>query len=398
VSKTLQSLTILILLMHVHVAIAQTDIDEREALEKIQQQAFRDGMSAIVGDLNAGSFALFIKALDKDDLLERIFGLRLIDGGIKRDLRKDMKDSSKWAAFVQSFYANEAEQGIRATLLLVESRGDRGRAVVRFDMSFFRANYHEYDLRLDSKGRMQIVDWNDYFWGHKFTDRMGLTLVQAKPNTNAARKLVNYSSVRQAEVFQIMEILKATRDRNFKRYDEIMESLDERLRSQRVIIKLGLDAARQARKRRAQREALVLVDKYFPNDPLYAQALLDYYLPEKRYQDAYDALVRLQDHLRIDDALVNARLSSILLVTEQVEDAHALAVKSVTQEPGLELGWWSVFRARVTAENFADAIEALEKLENDFGHSLGPDALTKDPMFRKFMLSAEYRAWFEGSG
>ena len=125
---------------------------------------------------------------------------------------------------------------------------------------------------------------------------------------------------------------------------------------------------------------------------------MDFYIPEKRYQDAYDALVRLQEHLRIDDALLNARLSSVSLVMEQFEDAHALAVKSVTQDPGLELGWWSVFRARVTAENFADAIEALEKLENDFGHSLGPDALAKDPMFRKFMLSAEYRAWFEGSG
>ncbi len=395
-SKLLQYLTPLVLLMSTQVAVAQTDIDEREALEQVQQQAFRDGMAAIVDDFNAGSVVLFTKSLDKNDFLERIFGLRLIDGGIKRDLRKDMGDSSKWAAFVESFFRNEAEQGLRATLLIVESRGDRGRAVVRFDMSFFRANYHEYDLRLDGKGRMQIVDWNDYFWGHRFTDRMGLTLVQAKPNVNAARKLVNYSSVREAQVFQIMEILKATRDRDFKRYDEIMESLDDRLRSQPVVIKLGLDAARQARRRRAQREALVLVDKYFPDDPLFSLALMDYYLPEKRYQDAYDALTRLQTHLRIDDALVNARLSSVLLVMEQVEDAHSLAVKSVTQEPGLELGWWSVFRARVTAGNYADAIEALEKLESDFGHSLGPDALAKDPMFRKFMLSSEYRAWFEG--
>ncbi len=396
--KILQYLTSLVLLMSIHAAVAQTDIDEREALEEIQQQAFRDGMSAVVDDLNSGSFVLFTKSLDRDDFLERIFGLRLIDGGIKRDLRDDMRDSGKWADFVESFFRNEAEKGLRATLLIVESRGDRGRAVVRFDMSFFRANYHEYDLRLDNKGRMKIVDWNDYFWGHRFTDRMGLTLIQAKPNANAARKLVNYSSVREAQVFQIMEILKATRDRDFTRYEQIMESLDDRLRSQPVVIKLGLDAARQARKRRAQREALVLVDKYFPNDPLYALALMDFYLPEERYQDAFDALTRMQEHLRIDDALVNARLSAVFLVMEQVADAHALAVKAVTQEPGLELGWWSVFRARVTAENFAEAIEALEKLEKDFGHSLGPDALTKDPMFRKFMLSAEYRAWFEGSG
>ncbi len=395
-SKSLQYLIALFLLASPYLLAAEDEIDQRELLEREQQQAFRDGMSAIVDNLNAGSYALFTKAINRDEFLQRIFGLRLIDGALKRDLRKDMREPKKWASFVESFFTNEAENGIKARLLIVESRGNRGRAVVRYDMSFFRANYHEYELRLDENGRMRIVDWKDYYWGHLFSERMGLTLIQARPNANAARKLVTYSNVRESEVFQIMEILKATRVRNFTRYDEIMASLDERLKSQPVIIKLGLDAARAARKRRAQREALIMVDTHFPNDPLFSLALLDYYLPEERYEDAYDALTRLQKHLRIDDALLNARLSSVALVMEQFDLAHELAVKSVTQEPDLELGWWSVFRARVTAENFAEAIEALEELEKNFGHSLGPDALTKDPMFRKFMLSDEYRAWFEG--
>ncbi len=395
--KILLFLMPLVLLMCGHFAVAQTDLDEREAREQVRQEAFRAGMSRIVDNLNAGSFMLFKEAIDKDDFLDRIFGLRLIDGGLKRNFRKDMGDASKWAGFIESLFSDEAEKGIHATLLIVESRGDRGRAVVRFDMSFFRANYHEYDLRLDGEGRMIIVDWNDYYWGHKYTDRMGLTLVQAKPNRNAARKLVDFSNVSEEQIFQIMELLKATRDRDFKRYEQIMKTLDKRLRSQRTIIKLGLDAARAARKRRTQRDILENVAELFPDDPLFSLALLDFYLPAKRYQDAYDSLARLRDHLRVDDALLNARLSSVLLVMERVDDAHALALKSVTQEPGLELGWWSVLRARVTAENFGDAIEALETLENNFGQSLGPDALSKDPMFRKFMLSAEYRAWFEGS-
>ena len=117
-----------------------------------------------------------------------------------------MKESVKWSGFVKSLYDEEAEDGMRATLLLVESRGDRGRAVVRFDMSHFRANYHEYDLRLDAKGKVFIVDWNDYWWGHLFTEHMGLTMVQAKPNKNAACKLVDFSNVRQEQVFQIMEL------------------------------------------------------------------------------------------------------------------------------------------------------------------------------------------------
>ncbi len=393
----LKFLTTIILLVIGQHAIAQSELDEREALEQARQQAFRDGMSAIVGNLNAGSFKLFTKALDKDDFIDRIFGLRLINGGIKRDFRSDMKESERWSGFVKSLYDKESKDGVRATLLIVESRGERGRAVVRFDMSHFRANYHEYDLRLDDKGRVIIVDWNDYLWGHLFTDRMGLTMVQAKPNKNAARKLVDFSNVREDQIFQIMELLKATRDRDFDRYAQILETLDERLKSQRTIIKLGLDTARAARKRRVQRDALIMVDAHFAQDPLFALALMDYYLPEKRYQDAYDTLLELQQHLRVDDALLNARLSSVLLVMDRVDDATALALKSVSQEPDLELGWWSVFRARVTAEDYGDAIEALQTLEKDFGHSLGPDTLSKDPLFRKFMLSAEYRGWFEGS-
>jgi tetratricopeptide (TPR) repeat protein len=264
-------------------------------------------------------------------------------------------------------------------------------------MSFFRANYHDYELRLDENGRMRIVDWKDYYWGHEFTDRVGLTMVQAQPNKNAARKLVDIPNVRENQIFQIMEFLKATRDRDFDRYSTIVENMDARLQAQRIVIKLGLDTARAARKRRVQRAALEMAAEHFPNDAFFALPLMDYYLPEKRYQEAFDTLAALQRHLRIDDPLLNARMSSVLLAMERVDDAHELAVKSVTQEPGLELGWWSVFRARVTAEDYGTAIEALVKLEADFGHSLGPDALAKDPMFRPLMLSDEYRIWFEES-
>ena len=397
--KILRSLIALALLISAQPALSQTDAEaEAEAeAEASRQEAFRQGMADIVDGLNTGSYFRFELAIDRDDLIERIFGLRLIDGKIKRDFRDDMKEFDKWSNFVESLLADEAEDGMRATLLLVESRGDRGRAVVRYDMSFFRANYHEYDLRLNEDGRLVIIDWNDYYWGHKFTDSVGMMLVQIKPNENSARKLVGIPNIRELQIFQIMEILKATRDRDFDRFNQIMEAMDEKLRSQRTIIKLGLDTSRLARKRRVQRDMLTLIDEHFPGDPLFAQALMDLYLPAERYQDAIDTLAALQKHLRVDDALLNARVSSILLAMGQIEEAHALAMKSVEQERDLELGWWSVFRARVTAEDYGSAIEALEVLEDDFDRSLGPDALSKDPMFRPLMLSAEYRTWFEES-
>ena len=378
---------------------AQESLEEREAAEARMQQAFRDGFALIVEDLNNGSFDRFVAAIDKDDMLERIFGLRLIDPRMKRDFRDNMKERDSFAGFIQSNFAMEAAEGIKASLLVVESRADRGRAVVRYDLPHFQVNYHEYELRLDKNDSVVIVDWNDYFWGHQFSARTGLSMIQAQPNKNAVRKLIDFPNVREQQVFQVVEVLKATRDNAFDRYFEIVEGLDEDLRRQRVVLKTGLDATRQARRRRNQRQILEWLAEYFPDDPLYSIALLDYYFPDRQYQNAYDALIRLRDRLGIDDdPVTNARLSSAALVLNQLEDSIAYAERSVTEDPGLELGWWAVLRAHVAAGQYEAAIEALDRLESGFGYSLGPDALGKDPTMQEFARSEAYRRWFESKG
>lgn len=380
------------------VAMAQTSLEQLEQEEAARQQVFNDRMQAIVEDLNRGSFTALTDAIDRDALLERIFGLRLIDPRLKRDFREQMEEGGRFEGFIASQYQAEAKDGIRARLLLVESRGQQGRAVVRFDMPFFQANYLDYDLALDEEGRLRVVDWTDYWWGHRFTDHIGLSLVQAQPNANAARKLVDYRSISETEVFQVSEVLKATRVGDLERYFEIYETLGPRLEGQQVVLKLGLDTARKARNRRAQRTVLQAIDAHQPEDPLFALALLDYYFPSKQYEKAWDALVRVRDALGVDDGLTNARLSAARLVMGDVEDANRLADTAIEREPGLELGWWSALRARVAASDFDAAADALSKLAGEYGHELGPDALGKEPAMREFLASEAYRTWLGQRG
>ena len=373
---------------------ADDEIDQREIEEARLQQLFQDGMAAIVEDLNTGSFVRLVSAMDDDDMLERIFGLRLIDQRIKRDFRDRIREGDGFKRFVESLYTDEAKDGLRARLLTVESRGTRGRAVVRFDMSHFRFNYIEYQLELDDEDRLRVLDWDDYMRGYRVSERIGLLLVQGQPSVNAVRKLIDFPNVQEREVFQVMEVLKAARDRDFERFFNIFENLDEKLQRQRAVLIVGLGAARDARRRRNQRTMLVAIDRYYPNEPLFALSLLDYYFPAKQFEKAHDALVRVTRKLRIDDAVSNARLSSATLVMGKVDDAVAYAAKSVQQEPDLELGWWAVLRAQVAAGDFATAVEALGQLTGQFGHTLDPAALAKDPSLKKFSESSEYRDWY----
>ena len=63
-------------------SVAQADEAEDAAeAERERQESFRFGMEYIVEDLDFGLFDAFIDAIDQRDMVERIFGLRLIDGG-----------------------------------------------------------------------------------------------------------------------------------------------------------------------------------------------------------------------------------------------------------------------------------------------------------------------------
>ena len=373
------------------VATAQDDTqDAQQRAELERQEIFRAGFQEIVTDLNNNSLERFARAIDRDDMLERIFGLRLIDQKIKQGFRENF--DGNLIGILQSAFAG-TEGNIRAAWLGFGSKGDRGKAIVRYDLPDFQFSYHEYELRLDGKGRVVIVDWIDYLDGERFSDGVGFQLVAMNPGTPAVRKLLDFQGPTEQQTFQMTELLKASRDRQVDRYFEILDDLDEKLRSQRVVVLTSVHLTKATRNRRKLRTALIDVDKYFPEEPLYSLMLLDYYFPSRKYEEAMQALLRLQSRLGVQDAAMAARLSAASLVLGNSEDALSYAEQAVQTEPGLELGWWSSLRARTALGQFAGAVEALDELEKTFGYTLGPEAFENDPSMADLLLSAEYETW-----
>ena len=367
VIKVSKNLLITAFLLCATPAFAQT----AEEQELARQALFQAGMEDIVNELNSGSADRFIASIDQADFVDRIFGLRLIDQRVKRQFRENLEFS--FDGMIQSAFPGGME-GLRATLLGVQSRGSRGRAVVRFDLPDFQFGYHEYDLLLDEKDRLFIVDWVDFLRGERFTDGIGMSLIQAAPSKPAIRKLIDFPDVRESDLFQFTELLKAARDRQAQRYVEIINGLDERLRRQRVVVLTSVQLMKQIRNRRMTRTALMQMADYYPEEPLYTLMLLDYYFPARKYEEALQSLFALYDRLDVDDAAMEARLSAATLVNGNAGDANAHANKALQLEAGLELAWWSALRSRTALEDFSGAVEALQQLETRFGHELGTEA------------------------
>ena len=375
-------------------AFAQDDTPAaQEQAERERQEVFRAGFQAIVDDLNNSSLERFALAIDRDDMLERIFGLRLIDQRVKQSFRESFDDNL--LNILKSAFAS-TEGNIRAAWLGFGSKGDYGRAIVRYDLPDFQFNYHEYELRLDGKGRVVIVDWIDFMDGEKFSDGVGVQLVAMNPGKPAVRKLLDFQGPTEQQIFQMTELLKASRDMQLDRYFDILGNLDDKMRGQRVVVLGSVHVTKATRNRRKLRTALVDVDKYFPEEPLYSLMLLDYYFPSRKYEEAMQALLRLQSRLGVPDAAMTARLSAASLVLGNTEDALSYAEKALQMEPGLELAWWSALRSRTALGQFGGAVEALDELEKTFGYTLGPDAFEKDPSMADLLISPEYEAWIAG--
>ncbi len=391
--KTISYLTLLmfaVLMYGLMLPAQEVDQTEQREAELALAESFRAGFQDIVDDLNSGSFERFTNAIDQPAMLERIFALRLINQRIKKQFRENFEFAVE--PIIKALLAS-GDDGVKATLLNFDSRGEFGRATVRYELPNFQYNYHEYDLRLNRHGGVVIVDWTDFLQGEKFSDGLGETLIMAAPSDPAVRKLLDFKNARPRHIFQMAQLLKAARDHDVDRYFEILESLDEQMQGQRIAVVTTVHLTKQVRKRRKLRTALIAVAKYFPEEPLYSLMLLDYYFPARRYEDALQALLRLEKRLGVEDGAMKARLSAAALVADKLEDAASFAERAVTLEPGLELGWWSTLQASTVQSRFDTAIKALGVLEKQFGRTLDAEALQKDKRFTALLESPEYEAW-----
>lgn len=399
-SRRLHTMLWTILLAMTMPALAD-EVEDRAAEEARKQEALRAGFASLVNDLNQQYYTGFVGSIDRDDMLERIYGLRLVDQRIKRQFEENLENSFgpmiqsgagiARAGIVPVFRAPEG--GANYTILGMESRGDLGRAVVRVDLDDFQFNYQVFDLRLDSRERVIVVDWTDYLAGLTFSESIGRYLVMTTPSKPALRKMLDIKNVSDRELYLFGELLKAARDGNLDKYNEVLGTVQPRLQRQRIVVESGVHAAKARKNRRAMVTAVGKMAEYYPEEPLYSLMLLDYLFPNRKYEEGIAALSRLADKLGVPDAAMDARISAGYLAAGNTAEAVIHADAATEREPGLELGWLSALNARNATGDFAGAVVALAELESRFGYDLGPETLKKSKVFGRLIESAEYQTW-----
>jgi len=338
------------------------------------------------------SFEMMQGYLDQTDLTNRILGHQPVQPDVEEMFRNDF-----WSVIERGVLAFLPPEGstVKGELIQFAFENGQGRAYVRFSYPNHSFQFHRFELKHDRRGRLKISDWFDSNRGLMFSALIGEELLSAKPTKEATRRLLSIRAPTDLQLFQATEILKAIRDRQAPRFFEIYDEFDEQLKREPWIAKNAAFMAYGLKDVDRLASSFEIFADVFADDPDKALLLSDYYLILQDYEHAFTALQRFEQHFAINEGSLPAKLSAIALAAGKPEDAEKFAVKAITNEPGVELAWWSLLRARTAARDYEGALEALTYLEDNFGHRLDAAKLRRDKFraFTRLAGSQEFKDW-----
>jgi hypothetical protein len=366
------------------------------AQAQADDEGLRGQFQAVIDGLNGNTFRPFHDAVDDSTFIARIFGTRVIDEEAKRAFAQNFPqtlESMFQAAFPTPRTEEEAAGEILGTLVSFVDEGGQARAIVRFEGKGFRYSWHAYDLVRGRGGRVQIVDWFDYYQGAWFSEIAGNSLVRALPGAASVASVLEMPNPTEGQLFQVGELFKAVRDGNPRRYVQIYDGLEETLRQEPYIVGLNFQYWRLLRDPGRLRAAAEELATTFPQDARYSLSLAEFYVQGRRFDDAIVLFDEFENAVGIEDGVVRSLKATAAMALGEFGQAQDFALDATQAEPDLELAWWTLLRTRTAAEDYAGATEALTQLEDRFGHLLIPQTLRRDRFLKVLIEQQEYKDW-----
>jgi len=347
----------------------------------------------ILAAIDDRSFDTIQKAIDRTDMRNRVYSARTLEADVGA-----VFDGNFWQFIEERFTQTTLPPSgarIKAELVDFAFQDGQGKAAIRFGMPGFQYKYQVFDLRHDGRGRLKLADWFDSSTGQEFSADIAEDLSIMMPTKAATRRVISVQNPTDLQLFQVTEIFKASRDRQPPRFFEIYDQFADELKREPFVAKQAAQMAYLLQDTDRFLSALEIFVDVYSSDPNYALTMSDYYLTAQDYEKSYELLQIFQKDFSVKEGALPAKLSALALAIGKPDDAEKYALEATVDEPGLELGWWSLLRARSSAQNFEGAVEALTYLEDNFSHRLDEAKLRRDKFggFSKLVASPEFKEW-----
>ncbi len=313
----------------------------------------------------------------------------------------DMLERAVEGLDVPPFFMNEFFEGVREgldwgralamglgetghyKLLRTRREGARSRALFRLVNDQGGLNYHDLVLGPGQDGEVTIVDVNVFLTGEMISGTVRRSLVKFL----AADEEGDREYLSALALFgQMMQL---TQDGRFTKALETYRRMPASMQQQKTVQVVRITCAAQVDDEELDR-ACNEFRRLFPDDPCVDLLTVDQLILKERWSEALRAFERLRGAVG-GDAYVDDLMANVHFLRGDLEQAVAFARHSITREPGLDEGYWTLLEISLRRNDHDETARLLAVLERDFGWLF--DDLDDVPAYGGFVTSDAYRGW-----
>lgn len=366
--------------------------DKQDA--KFSNKKYEDAGNEIVSALRSGNGEAFSRAIHKEKLLDRTFKGISQDTDILRKVRVSLGDALDK---VGSIMTRKLGQNAQLTFIRSRSIHDEQHALVRVDMKEKGINYLDFILGPDESGAIKILDWHNYAQGQLYTNSLRQALVLMFPQDKTLiGRLLGTSKVNRKTVRGFSELAKLSREGKFDRWLEEYETLPKDMKYSRIMLvsRVLITSAMGAEDQ--YRTALKDVNTYIGDDPTLSLLLIDHYFYEGDFEAAHKALNRLNAYTG-GDAAIDFLHANIYLTEKNYPESIKYAQRATQHDPSFEDSYWTLLNASIHEKKYQMAVNALKRLESEFGYEFDPKELAHQEGYNEFVKSSTFARWRDGN-
>lgn len=254
-------------------------------------------------------------------------------------------------------------------------------------------NYHLWRLQKNKRGEVRGVDMYIFLSGESFGDtvrRMTLLSVP-KDDRSFLQKLTGTEQTMSKHQGQMMQIMQATQQQNFKSVLTGYDKLPANLKNEKAFMVIRMMAAMQVDDAEYVK-ALDDFQKQYPGDASADLAGIDLFFLKKQYGKMHEAINRLEKAVGKDAHL--GMLRAIGFSQEgKLTEAQSALEEAISIEPGLEGPHWTMVEVCLSNKDFAKVNDTLKKLVTQFGYNEFDFSVSE--IYAEYLKSEQYKQFTE---
>ncbi|MFV2061018.1 MAG: tetratricopeptide repeat protein [Gammaproteobacteria bacterium] len=280
---------------------------------------------------------------------------------------------------------------IKYLRLVKRNNGYRGLVRVKFNTG--ELSYLEIQAQKDKSGDVKIIDYYDLMLGRSYTTIVSQMLIKPKQHTLTSDKILIYTGDQLSFQDSYAQTIRLYQHGEYDKSLKSLQKLPVKFISTRDILLLRVQIAK-ATSRNAYREALVLLENKFSNDPDLGLLLSDHYFFTKQYNRALQSIEKFSEYIGGDIALDSLRVK-ILINQNQFKAAIAIGADAIKEDNSYEDIYWLLLKAYLHTYQYHQVGDTLDVLLDKFNAKFEIENFYKDPFYREYGFSKQFKKWKE---